>query len=146
MKKLNILDCFGRKLLKKTKPTIINNSDFNISDQNGWICGMVVNFDRPEQLPVPVIVHSEFLRTWNGRCWKWPKRYRETRNIWEWHRRYRDKRLHGFFGDAMFKQKFKGTIGTHTLRSNLFDAALPSQVQSNMILTVFCFDVQIALD
>ena len=63
MKKLSILDCFGRKLLKKTKPTIINNRDFNISDQNGWICGMVVNFDRPEQLPVPVIVHSEFLRT-----------------------------------------------------------------------------------
>ena len=63
MKKLSILDCFGRKLLKKTKPTIINNRDFNISDQNGWICGMVVNFDLPEQLPVPVIVHSEFLRT-----------------------------------------------------------------------------------
>ena len=54
---------FRKILLKKTKPTIINNSDFNISDQNGWICGMVVNFDRPEQLPVPVIVHSEFLRT-----------------------------------------------------------------------------------
>lgn len=51
-----------------------------------------------------------------------------------------------FFGDAVFKQKFKGTIGTHTLRSNLFDAASPSQVQSNMILTVFCFEVQIALD
>ena len=68
----------------------------------------------------------------------------QTRGIWEWYRRYRDKRLHSVFGDTMLKQKFKWKIVIQTLRFDLFDAVSLSQIQSNMILTVFYFDVQIA--
>ena len=57
--------------------------------------------------------------------------------------RLRDRRLHSFLEIPCF---FKGTIGTHTLWSDLFDEASLSRIQSNMILTVFCFDVQISLE